>query len=503
MLALEIEYLTGVAVAASAWDRGEAEWPPHPDRVFSALVCGWAERGGLVDEHAALEWLELLGPPEIQAADTGRRDVVDVFVPPNDMWVAGRVGSGLPKDPARALAVVPAMRRNRQPRQFPAVVPHETRVVLAWPGAEPQEVEAHVPALAGIASAVPSLGHSSSLVRMTVLTDPLPITPTLRPHPRGSVQLRVAPPGRLRELVEGYAAGRSSGWRPPRAPVVAYRRVEDEGAAPPPESVFGDEWIVLADAGGEAPALEAFPVAAKALRDALLAHADQPPHPCLTGHEADGSPARDPHLAILPLADVGWRYSAGRLMGVACVLPRGLEVARGADRRTVLQAIARFSVSDGSGGVLRMGGLGVWRLQREAEPERQSLMPSRYLGPARRWATVTPMVLDRHPKSRPDGGLASIVTAACGNVGLPAPKEIQVFTDAAVRGAPAALRAGPDPRGQGYVMPRGSPLATRPLRHLVLTFGEPVRGPVVLGAGRFVGMGLCLALPDDDAGAEG
>ena len=43
MLAVEVEYLTGVVRAAN--DRGDApDWPPQPDRLFSALVASWAAR---------------------------------------------------------------------------------------------------------------------------------------------------------------------------------------------------------------------------------------------------------------------------------------------------------------------------------------------------------------------------------------------------------------------------------------------------------------------------
>jgi CRISPR-associated protein Csb2 len=36
-------------------------------------------------------------------------------------------------------------------------------------------------------------------------------------------------------------------------------------------------------------------------------------------------------------------------------------------------------------------------------------------------------------------------------------------------------------------------LASRQLTHAVLQFPEPVRGPVLLGVGRFAGLGLCRA----------
>jgi CRISPR-associated protein Csb2 len=37
-------------------------------------------------------------------------------------------------------------------------------------------------------------------------------------------------------------------------------------------------------------------------------------------------------------------------------------------------------------------------------------------------------------------------------------------------------------------------LASRALTHAVIRFSEPVAGPVILGAGRFVGLGLCRPL---------
>ncbi len=49
----------------------------------------------------------------------------------------------------------------------------------------------------------------------------------------------------------------------------------------------------------------------------------------------------------------------------------------------------------------------------------------------------------------------------------------------------------------GYTFPKDGKLGERPLRHLVLTFGERVRGPLILGAGRFQGLGLCLPLPEE------
>ena len=39
MFALGIDFITGVAVMTDAASREKAEWPPHPARVFMALVA--------------------------------------------------------------------------------------------------------------------------------------------------------------------------------------------------------------------------------------------------------------------------------------------------------------------------------------------------------------------------------------------------------------------------------------------------------------------------------
>jgi CRISPR-associated protein Csb2 len=39
MFALGLQYLTGVVYASDAASREQPEWPPHPDRVFMAMVA--------------------------------------------------------------------------------------------------------------------------------------------------------------------------------------------------------------------------------------------------------------------------------------------------------------------------------------------------------------------------------------------------------------------------------------------------------------------------------
>jgi CRISPR-associated protein Csb2 len=490
MLILEVAYLRGVAVAAQPADRAAAEWPPHPDRLFSALVATWAEHGAPDAGRDALAWLETLGPPHLYASEAGDRDVGDHYVPPNDMTVSGKPGSGLPKDADASLAVLPALRTNRQPRQFPAAIPHDPRVRFVWPEADPGDPRAA--ALHALAGDLVHLGHSSSLVRAAVLppaTDPadagaLPSwTPVRAPGGGQTWTLRVPYPGRLAELEHHYPEE-----RPPPGPPQAYSRSDTAEDTEAPASVFGESWVVLADAGGDTPDLCAIPAVAARLREAILAHADEPVPEILSGHTPDGAPSAQPHLAIVPMADVDRRYAYGRLMGLGLVLPRGRDGRGDGGRRALMTALAR--VRDDAGEIpLKLGPLGVWKLAHEPVPTRQALDPGRYAGTARVWRTVTPLVLDRHPKGKPGQREGDLIAAACENTGLPAPLAVEIHKHAPVTGGPSrdAVR-----------VPEGSKLADRPRRHAVLYFPERVTGPVILGAGRFRGLGLCRPVPERD-----
>jgi len=53
-LVLEFEYLSGVSFAAVGPDSDVPDWPPQPDRIFSALVASWAARGQRLREAEAL-----------------------------------------------------------------------------------------------------------------------------------------------------------------------------------------------------------------------------------------------------------------------------------------------------------------------------------------------------------------------------------------------------------------------------------------------------------------
>ena len=63
-LTISVELLTGSYDAAEVDDRDRAEWPPHPARLFCALVAAARSDG----DRAALRWLEAQPAPLVVAA---------------------------------------------------------------------------------------------------------------------------------------------------------------------------------------------------------------------------------------------------------------------------------------------------------------------------------------------------------------------------------------------------------------------------------------------------
>ena len=130
-----------------------------------ALVAAWGEAGEDPDQLAALEWLEKLDPPPStpRALETSVRTSFTSYVPVNDD--GSPIGKNGPFGPMGSLPIG----RNRQPRQFPAVVPESPTFFLRWETDIPANVR---PSLEAICGLVTYLGHSASPVRMWIEDHP-------------------------------------------------------------------------------------------------------------------------------------------------------------------------------------------------------------------------------------------------------------------------------------------------------------------------------------------
>jgi len=483
-LVLELEYLSGVSFAAVGPDSPVADWPPQPDRIFSALVATWAARGQDPAEGHALEWLESLPPPRVLASEAAPRTAPVVFVPPNDPR----------SDKQKSAADVLPSLRSRQPRRFPATRPEHPVVRFLWADARPEA--ATLAALQSLAVDTSYVGHSASLTRCRFLCTSDAIEPN-----DGRVPERRVYSGRLAELCRAFDARR----RPNPGALVVQRETKKEEAA----GVFGSRWLLLEHVSGSMPDIRASALVAKTIRDALLSGyeriglADRIPE-IVSGHAPDGAPSKAPHMAIVPLPFTGVPYADGHVMGFAIVPPRGHSILDDQEFRSVLRALSPLDEQFGRRILMVKPREGTpaarafaLALSPTFEPPagRRSLEPGLYLGPAQRFATVTPIVLDRYLKTKGkarDEEIAAQVAAACRRVGLPEPQAIVADNHSAFEGAPSAYPSGRAPDWMRWRLPRA--LADRQLIHAVVVFSEPVAGPVILGAGRFVGLGLCRPL---------
>lgn len=473
MFALRVEYLTGRSVSQEHSDRMSPEWPPHPARLYFALASAYFETGERPDERAFLEWLERLPPPALVASEAERRDVHIHFVPVNDARASGgREKRGKPAT-KEELSVLPEWRK-RQSRTFPAALPRDPVVHFVWPQAElPGNLQDAADRLAGKVS---YLGHSSSLVSVRrVHTAP---SPTHEPVDSaagpdvGRFVLRVPFAGHLEALQRSYRRYIESGVRGPLpAALQAYAPAEPPDQPPRllVRPVFEGMVVFGRREGPVLPLLAGFR-AVEALRGATLSLCPEPVPEVLSGHKADGSPSERPHVAFVALPDVGHRHADGHVMGVAAVLPTHMSTD---DRYTILQALGRVEK-------LTMGTAGVWSVARRASgPVPVALQPETWTRPARRWATVTPILLDRYPDELFGLEAETIVATACERIGLPRPVFVLLAAHSIITGVPPA---------KAFRIARKEP---RPMVHAVLDFPEPVPGPILLGAGRYRGWGLC------------
>jgi len=430
-------------------------------------------------------------------------------------------GTGVPSQAAELLN----RRLKPQPRPFPVAIPYDALVCMVWSADPPDGISA---ALDAIAARVGRLGHSSSLVSMRFLTTTnLPnVSESSRrwiPSDTGDRYLRsVTGVGHLASLRNAHQLHRQIEQRIlPSAPVLYGLHSADNVKPEAPTTWFAHDtrtWIVFAvvaspeDRRRQLHDVSLAQHVARAMRGLILSKLDlHNSPPALTGHSRDGKPANQTHLAFVPLPDVRYgtddvsRYASGAILGMALVPPADLDSGT---RDMLLEAIFRAEReaaatrsqppdSPPEPPVLRLtiGRHGIVFIQRQrGVSSLYGLNPVRWTRPSTRWLTATPIALSRNPgnlRSRdPDvvrravESAEGIVAAECEHIGLPTPLKVWIHRRSLVGGAPAAHRFMPFPAdGNG---PR------RVCVHAELLFDSPVRGPVLLGAGRYFGLGLCV-----------
>lgn len=504
---LVIDYLTGYAVATDPANRERAEWPPHPARVFMALAAAHFETDPTnALQRQALEWLATLDPPDVTVPQHTGRDVQTVYVPVNDQ----ATGDAL-------------LKRSRQPRCFPRVHIGEQPLILIWH--TPDEPPAgHIEALESVCRHVTRIGHSSSLVwvrlerrdcvKPTYIPDEYSLEKGLRIAQAGALQRLeeafnksnidkftaleeriTGSKGKAKkqlreELAEQFPQGRPVSQRPMFSIRRGYRAV----GSPPsemPQSPFDPNFIVLreSDAANQTFGLESTAKVVRTLRNLIMSESPIQPVPSwVGGHESNGEKLESElHMALIPLAFVGHDYADGHLMGVGILLPRNVHYRELA--KVLGPILFDENTNEPNTLELKMGKAGVWKVERDTDfAPRRTLQTLTYTASSSSWASVTPILLDRMPKTdrvrdpiawRKE--VAGIVSQSCRRVGLPEPIAVRVEKTPFFRGSLRAM-----PSQGGFPQLRRDKFQV----HVVIDFDKPVEGPMLLGAGRFRGYGL-------------
>jgi CRISPR-associated protein Csb2 len=524
MFALGLRYLNGFVVAAEPGSRETAEWPPHPGRVFMALAAAHFQTGADTVERAALLWLESLEPPAVRAGEAVERKAdsggpVTRHVPVND-----KVG------PAKALLQSAPIARDRQPRTFAQAWLTDDVVYFVWPQAAVSEAHHH--ALRGLSEKVTRVGHSSSFVHIWIAKPEEVGEMTWIPDgQRAALQLRVVGPGALEDLERRYnkmavdtyselvveaaeanGSPRAGGkrlerrfggpppvrLRPSLSRYQGYARLADQESEPSGAATVFSPYFIVRNFDETHSALRGWDLSCvlaltKRWRNALLSQSNDLSEKTLQligGHDSTGAPMKGPHMAFLPLAFVGHPHADGHLLGMGITLPRKVEPVI---RQEVLTALARVqSVALGRLGVVRVGAVTAsappWNLQAAAW--------TAYPAGATHWSTITPIVFDRHPKTKDRSAyqreVGLMIAEACRHLELPSPKAVAVTPISAHSGVPSA-----------YAFPklRRKDNSERRHTHAILIFDEPVCGPILLGAGRYLGYGSCRPLVGVEGGS--
>ena len=465
---------------------GEDGWPPSPGRLFQALVAG-AARGArlLTEDELALKWLEQLEPPRIVAPAIRRGRAIKLFVPNNDLDSVGG-------DPER-------MSKIRVEKQWrPCSFDPDEPVLYVW-NFESRQAEAE--RACSIAARLCQLGRGIDLAWASgKVLSPDEASSLLESHPgvlrmpRGNGDIETPHRGTLDSLVERYQRKRTrlrtegSGNRSrqlfTQPPKVSFRRT---GYDTPRRCLH---YELREPEGGFAPR----PLASAAplitgIRNAGAAtlQANLPPKSAMFERLIVGRGAGPADLAqrvrLIPIPSIGTPHTEHSIRRIMVEIPSDCPI-RIDDLNWAFAGLRPYDPCTGQ----------AWSGSLVSTED--SRMANRFTRMAQVFQSITPIALasaqrrrigaagekTAEERSQEERRATSAVVQALRHIGVRTPpSEIHVQKEPFQRrGVRADLFAG------------GSRFSKHDLWHVTLRFREPVRGPLVIGDGRFCGLGLMV-----------
>ncbi len=483
---------------------GEGDWPPSPARLFQALVAGAALGGPLGDsERNALTWLEERQPPVIAAPTACRpRRGVLFYMPNND-------SDRIEGDPERMAEIRTATKVFR-PYFFDAEQPF----VYAWGLGPAPEDEEQARAICRLADRLYQLGRGVDMAWAwgEVLEDD-GLGRLLAEHPgqvfrpsagNSAISLASPCPGSLMSIEQRYRAyGKRFRYVPEgRAVKVVFHqpprpRFRSAAYASPPARQLYELREPTAEAAFASWPLARTSALVVRLRDGAverlkraIAERVSDIERVLVGRKPDGTndgPVED-RVRIIPLPSVGHVHADREIRRVVVEVPATCPI-RAAD---VHWAFSGLVVDPNTGEVH-----GVLIRADDQRFLRHYGMDDD--GGHRVWRTVTPAALPEDARRRRVDPTRKSADAKAGRErateqARAAAGVCQALRHAGVRTGAEAVRVQREPfdangaRVEAFA--GGTRFAKERLWHVEVTFESTVPGPLVVGDGRFLGLGV-------------
>lgn len=483
---------------------GLGDWPPSPARLFQALVAGAGLGGPLAHEDSeALRWLERLDPPRITCPFAIRGQIFRNAVPNNDLDSVG--------GDARRVAKIRTWKPMR-PRLFDDGVPFG----YAWTFQESETTKGHGDALCRLAERLYQFGRGVDMAwAWADVLDEAELDQQLADYPgeiyrpaRGSLGTRLPCPraGSLKSLQKRYAANprRFTVDRADRSPLLIFTQTpkprfdQVDYESPPVRQVFE-----LRATAPEAPfhawcqehvvalVVQLRDAAVERLRGTLPAGAVEIER-FLVGRKPDGTDAAPPssRVRIFPLPSIGHPQADRGIRRVLVEVPGSCSL-RADD---VFWGFSGLDLADPETGEL---------LEVILTPTEDASMLDHYgIGhePGYRiWRTVTPAALPKPAGWRPgdERGATQKITGPKERAEVEARAAgvvVHALRHAGVRGRATTIRVQREPySGAGEragEFAHGTRFHRGNLWHVEVTFESPIMGPLAIGNGRFLGLGL-------------
>jgi CRISPR-associated protein Csb2 len=494
---------------------GAGEWPPAPARLFQALVAG-AGLGGPLNsaDRQALEWLERLDAPVVCAPRKRDGHTVTLFVPNNDL---DKVGG----DPRR-IAEIRGDQKVFKPRLFDPTVPF----VYAWRFEEGQQGNQNAPVVCKLAERLYQFGRGidfacawAEQIDIAALEEKLLSYPGTihRPSLRGTGPTLKSPfAGSLKSLDGRYRAYgcRFRAERRGRAIMPVFTKPPDARFA----SIAYDSppWCYTLELREHSTdrRLAVWPLAevvrfVELLRDgaaarlrSALPHRQAEIERVLVGRKPDGSnngPTTD-RIRIVPLPSIGHYHADRGIRRVFMEVPASCSLRRD----DVEWAFSGLQLQ--APGIAGASGLVVVRTTDDAE----GMLCHYGIGKEgyTRWRTVTPAALPEPAARRRIDPRRMSEEAKAGKERTEESAKaggavVQALRHADVRSRPEMIRVQREPfesngeRTESFS--EGTRFSKHRLWHVEIEFQERIPGPLVIGDGRFLGLGILAPVPGGSA----